>query len=172
VDADIVRSVEDRRNELVVLWHRPNTVRLKVRAIGKEKLVLIASASSSLVPGDEISVRDLSEIPLVLKGEGSASRAVVIEYLRKFKVNPQVASESCNVAVIKEIVRQDNAVAFLKREAVEAEINEGSIKVVHILEGSPIVEVGIGYRNRRELSPAAWAFLRLVEKYADFPAKK
>ncbi|HAR97227.1 MAG TPA: hypothetical protein DCR97_14890 [Deltaproteobacteria bacterium] len=172
VDADIVRSVEDRRNELVVLWHRPNTVRLKVRAIGKEKLVLIASASSSLVPGDEISVRDLSEIPLVLKGEGSASRAVVIEYLRKFKVNPQVASESSNVAVIKEIVRQDNAVAFLKREAVEAEINEGSIKVVHILEGSPIVEVGIGYRNRRELSPAAWAFLRLVEKYADFPAKK
>jgi DNA-binding transcriptional LysR family regulator len=172
VDADIVRSVEDRKNELVVLWHRPNTVRLKARVIGKEKLVLIASTSSSWVRGDEISVRDLSEIPLVLKGEGSASRAVVIEYLRKFKVNPQIASESSNVAVIKEIVRQDNAVAFLKREAVEAEINEGSIKVVHILEGSPIVEVGIGYRNRRELSPAAWAFLRLVEKYADFPAKK
>ena len=96
----------------------------------------------------------------------------MIEYLRKFKVNPQIASESSNVAVIKEIVRQDNAVAFLKREAVEAEINDGCLKVVHILEGSPIVEVGIGYRNRRELSPAAWAFLRLVEKYEDFPAKK
>lgn len=172
VDADIVRSVEDRKNELVVLWHRPHTVRLKARAIGKEKLVLIAATSSSWVRGDEISVRDLSEIPLVLKGEGSASRAVVIEYLRKFKVNPQIASESSNVAVIKEIVRQDNAVAFLKREAVEAEINDGWLKVVHILEGSPIVEVGIGYRNRRELSPAAWAFLRLVEKYEDFPAKK
>ena len=172
VDADIVRSVEDRKNELVVLWHRPNTVRLKARAIGKEKLVLIASMSSSWVRGDEISVRDLSEIPLVLKGEGSASRAVVIEYQRKFKVNPQIASESSNVAVIKEIVRQDNAVAFLKREAVEAEINDGWLKVVHILEGSPIVEVGIGYRNRRELSPAAWAFLRLVEKYEDFPAKQ
>lgn len=172
VDAEIVKSVEDRRNELVVLWYRPSTARLKVRAIGKEKLVLIASAASSRVPHSEISVSDLSEIPLILKGEGSASRAVVIEYLRKFKVTPQVASESSNVAIIKEIVRQDNGVAFLKREAVEAELNDGSLKIVHILEGSPVVEVGIGYRNRRELSPAAWAFLRLVEKCEDLRSKE
>jgi DNA-binding transcriptional LysR family regulator len=172
VDAEIVKSVEDRRNELVVLWHRPNSVRLKAKGIGKEKLVLIASTVSRWVPGNEISVRDLSDIPLVLKGEGSASRAVVIEYLKKFKISPQIASESSNVAIIKEIVRQDNGVAFLKREAVEAEINDGSLKVVHILEGSPVVEVGIGYRNRRELSPAAWAFLRLVEKYESLNPQK
>jgi DNA-binding transcriptional LysR family regulator len=145
---------------------------MKVRAIGKEKLVLIASATSTRVPGNQISVRDLTEIPLILKTEGSASRQVVIEYLRKFKVQPPVASESSNVAVIKEIVGQDDGVAFLKREAVETELNDGSLKIVHILEGSPVVEVGVGYRNRRELSPAAWAFLRLMEKYEDPPSEQ
>lgn len=171
-DAEMVKSVEDRRNELVIVWHRPTTVRMKVRVIGKEKFVLVASTASTRVPGDQISVRDLGEIPLILKGEGSATRQVVLEYLRKFKVNPLIASESSNVAVIKEIVRQDNGVAFLKREAVEADINAGSIKIVHVLEGSPVAEVGIGYRNRRELSPAAWAFLRLVEKCEDLRIKQ
>jgi DNA-binding transcriptional LysR family regulator len=170
-DAENVKSVEDRRNELVVVWHRPNTVRMKVRVIGKEKLVLIASGTSTLVPGNQMSVRDLSEIPLILKKEGSASRQVVIEYLRRFKVHRQVASESSNVAVIKEIVRLDDGVAFIKMEAVEGELSDGSLKIVHILEGSPVVEVGIGYRNRRELTPAAWAFLRLVEKSKDLPFK-
>jgi len=169
VDAEILKSIEDRRNELVVVWHRPNTDRLKIRVIGKEKLVLIASSSSTRAPGSEISVRQLSEIPMILKGEGSATREVVVEYLRKFKVHPLIASESSNVGVIKEIVRRDNGVAFIKKDAVEEDLNGGSLKIIHILEGSPMIEMGIGYRSRRELSPAAWAFLRLIEKSEDLP---
>jgi DNA-binding transcriptional LysR family regulator len=171
-DAENIKSVEDRRNELVVVWYRPSTARMKVKAIGKEKLVLVASAKSVRVPGDQISVRDLAEIPMLLKTQGSASREVVIEYLRKFKIHPPIASESSNVAVIKEMVGQDEGIAFLKREAVEQELNDGSLKIVHTLEGSPVVEVGIGYRNRRELSPAAWAFLRLVEKCGDLSSRQ
>ncbi|MGD0232831.1 MAG: LysR family transcriptional regulator [Syntrophorhabdales bacterium] len=168
-DAEIFKSFEDQRNELVVIRHRPNTGRLKTRVIGKEKLVLIASSSSTRAPGNEMSVRQLSEIPLILKGEGSATREVVLEYLRKFKVHPQIAMESSSVSVIKEIVRQDNGVAFIERTVVEAELDEGSLKIIRILEGSPVIEIGVAYRNRRELSPAAWAFLRLLEKSADLP---
>lgn len=171
-DAEIAKSVEDRRNELVVVWPGPNTGRMKVKVIGKEELVLIASSTSTRAPGSEMSIRDLAEIPLILKKEGSATREVVIEYLRKFRVHPNVASESSNVAVIKEMVRQDNGVAFVKRDAVEKEVGEGSLKIVRILEGSPMIEAGIGYRNRRELSPAAWAFLRLVEKCKDLPFER
>lgn len=171
-DAEIVKSVEDRRNELAVVWPGPNTGRMKIRVIGKEELVLIASGKTSIAPGPELSVQALSEIPLVLKKEGSATREVVLEYLRKFRVHPRIASESANTSVIKEMVRQDNGVAFVKRNAVEDQLSDGSLKIVRILEGSPMMEVGIGYRNRRELSPAAWAFLRLLEKSPDLPFKR
>ena len=40
----------------------------------------------------------------------------------------------------------------------------GTLKLVRILEGSPVIEFGIGYRNRKDLSPPAWAFLRLLDK--------
>lgn len=54
--------------------------------------------------------------------------------------------------------------AFVKRDAVDEELKNGTLKSVRILEGSPTIEFGIGYRNRKELSPPAWAFLRLLEK--------
>jgi DNA-binding transcriptional LysR family regulator len=169
VDAEIFKSIEEHRNELVVIRHRANSGRLKVKTIGTEKIVLIASSASVRAPGTEMSVRQLSEIPLILMGEGSATRQVVTEYLRKFKVHPQIAMESSSVSIIKEFVRQDNGVAFIERRSVEAELNEGSLKTIHMLEGSPVIEIGIGYRNRRELSPAGWAFLRLLEKSQNLP---
>jgi DNA-binding transcriptional LysR family regulator len=90
----------------------------------------------------------------------------VLEYLRKFKVKPSIAMEARSIALLKEFVMQDSGLAFVERDAVDEELKNGSLKSVHILEGSPTIEIGIGYRNRKDLSPPAWAFLRLLEKSA------
>jgi len=71
--------------------------------------------------------------------------------------------ESGSIVLVKEFVMQDRGLAFMEKGAVEEELKNGSLISVHILEGSPIIEFGIGYRNRRDLSPPAWAFLRLLE---------
>lgn len=163
-NAEMVKSIEDRRNELAVVQYKPSDSRLKIKVIGKEKVVLVASPKSVHLPGSEISVRQLSEIPLVLRQEGSALRGIVLEYLRKFKVTPLIAMESGSISLLKEFVRQDNGVGFLELDAIDEEVKNGSLKTVQILEGSPEIEFGIGYRNRKYLSPPAWAFLRLLDK--------
>lgn len=163
-NAEIVKSIEDHRNELAVIQYRPSDSRLKTKVIGKEKLVLVASPKSVHLPGSEISVMKLSKIPLVLRQEGSAVREIVLEYLRKFKVTPLIAMESRSIALLKEFVRQDNGVGFLEHDAIDEELKNGSLKAVQILEGSPTIEFAIGYRNRKYLSPPAWAFLRLLDK--------
>ena len=62
---------------------------------------------------------------------------------------------------------QDGGVGFLERYAIMEELRKGRLREVRILEGSPIIEFGVGYLNRRNLSPAAWAFLRLLDKWDD-----
>jgi DNA-binding transcriptional LysR family regulator len=163
-NAEMVKSIEDYRNELAIIQYRPNNSRLKVKVIRAEEVVLIASPTSSHIRSGEISATQLSEAPLILQREGSAVREVVLEYLRKFRVTPLIAMESSSVALLKEFVQQDNGVGFVERDAIREELNTGSLKIVRILEGSPVIEFGIGYRNRRNLSPAAWAFLRLLDK--------
>lgn len=71
---------------------------------------------------------------------------------------------------IKELVRQDKGASFLEKFAVEEDLKNESLKSVCILEGSPTIEFGIGYLQRNYLSPAAWAFLRLLEKQKDILA--
>lgn len=163
-NTEMVKSTEDHRNELAVIQYRPGNSQLKVKVVWKEEVVLVASANSVHLPDLEISVMKLSEIPLVLRHVGSAVREVVLEYLRKFNVKPFVAMESASIALLKEFVRQDSGIAFVERGAVDEELKNGILKSVRILEGSPVIESGIGYRNRRDLSPPARAFLRLLDK--------
>ena len=163
-NAEMVRSIGDHQNELAVIRYRPNNSRLKIKVIWKEEVVLIAPPKSVHLPGSEISIMLLSEIPLILRREGSAVREVVLEYLRKFKVKPSIAMESASIHLLKEFVQKDSGVAFVERDGVDEELKNGTLKAVRILEGSPTIEFGIGYRNRKDLSSPAWAFLRLLDK--------
>jgi DNA-binding transcriptional LysR family regulator len=163
-NAEMVKSIVDHRNELAVVRYSPNNSRLKAKALWQDELVLIASPQSAHWPSSEISVMQLSQVPLVLRREGSAVREVVLEYLRRFKVTPFIAVESASTARLKEFIRQDNGIGFVERGAVEGELKDGTLRSIRIVEESPVVESGIAYANRRELSPAAWAFLRLLDK--------
>lgn len=163
-NADMVKSIGDHRNELAVIRHRPSSSRLKVKIIWQEEIVLIAAPKSVHLPSSEISVMQLSEVPLIIRREGSAVRELVLEYLRRFKVNPLIAMESASIALLKQFVQQDNGVGFVERDAVDEELANGALRAVRVLEGCPAIEFGIGYRNRKDLSPPAWAFLRLLEK--------
>jgi DNA-binding transcriptional LysR family regulator len=163
-NAEMVKSIGDHRNELAVIRYRPNSGRLKTRVMWQEDVVLIAAPKSKHWPGPEISVMQVSQIPLILRREGSAVREVVLEYLKKFKVAPFIAVEAASTAVLKEFVQQDDGIGFVERDAVENELNEGSLRAIRIVEGSPIIEFGVAYASRRELSPPAWAFLRLLDK--------
>lgn len=161
---DMVKSVEDNRNELAVIRYRPSKSRLKVKVIWRDEVVLIRAPRSTHFSASEISVMELSEFPLILRREGSAVRDVALEHLRRFKVSPFIAMESASISLLKEFVREDHGIGFVERYAVSEELQSGTLQAVRVLEGSPIIEFGIGYRNRNDLSPPAWAFLRLLDR--------
>ena len=138
-----------------------------MKVIRKDEMTHIASSKSVHLPGSETSVTQLPEIPLILRREGSAIREVVLEYLQKFNITPLIAMKSGSISILKEFVQQDNGIAFVEHDAIDEELKSGTLKLVRILKKSPVIEFGIGYRNRKNLSPPAWAFLGLLDKSAD-----
>jgi len=166
-NSEMVESVLTHKNEVALMRQRPDEKRLKIKAIGSEELVLVSAPRSNRIAGDDISVTHLAGIALILPRAGSGLRDVVLEYLQRSKVSADVGMESGSIALIKELVRQDKGVGFFERYAVREELREGSLRSVRILEGSPTIAFGIGYLQRRHLSPAAWAFLRLVGSQPD-----
>jgi DNA-binding transcriptional LysR family regulator len=161
--SEIVESIQNQKVDLGVIYCGHKHKRMKVKPLVKEEILLVAAVNSSHFLEKEISVNQLSTAPLIVPEEGSATREVVFAYLRKFNVKPVIAMESASVELIKQLVRQDQGVTFLVRSAVRDELHHRVLKVVPIVEGSPTIEYGIAYLQRKYLSPGAWAFVRLLE---------
>lgn len=161
---DMVRSLLNHKNELLVVRYRPDDKRLKMRYMGKKEIILIAANESVLLRKDMVSIAELSKVPLIVPIKGSATREIVLDHLKKFKVSPQVVIESSSIALTKKLVREDEGLSFLCRDAVQDDLLKRSIREIHLLECSPFIEYGIGYLNRNILSQASLAFLRIIEK--------
>ena len=162
--AEMITNLLSHKNELALLRHRPEEKRVKIKVIGSEEVVLVAAAQSRHIATGEISITQMSSIPAILPKQGSGMRDVIIEYLNLFKVVPNIVMESGSIALIKEMIRQDTGVSFLEKYAVKEELQSGVFKTIPILEGSPSIQFGIGYVQRKSLSPAAWAFLQMLTK--------
>jgi DNA-binding transcriptional LysR family regulator len=161
-NAELVRSILDNKNELAIIRNEYDR-RLKVKTIGRTDVVLTAARGSAFFPSQTMSISELSNAPLFVPEEGSATREIIFEYLRRFKVTPSVAIESGNRDFIKQLVRQGKGVSFFERYEMEDPSEKGLVEI-RILEGAPVMEFGVGYLNRKSLSPGAWAFLRLIDK--------
>jgi len=162
--SEMVKSVLDHRNELVVARYRPNDKRLKMRFMGRKEITLIAAYKSAYLPHGKISIAELNKVPLIAQTRGSATRDIVLEQLRRFKVSPRVVIESASIALTKKLVQQDEGVGFMCRDGIVEEVSKKRLREVHLLECSPCIEYGIGYVARKDLSEASLAFIRMIDR--------
>jgi LysR family transcriptional regulator, transcriptional activator of the cysJI operon len=161
--SQLIPKLFEKKIDLAWVRYKKGERRVKVKLVGSEDVLLVASQTSTLVPQDTISVSQLSSVPLILQGQHSGMRQVINEYLSRFQIKPQVAMELDSDDLIKEFVRKDTALSFLERFAVTRELEDGQLKVIHIMEGPPKIEMGIGYVQKNALSNAAWSFLGLLD---------
>jgi DNA-binding transcriptional LysR family regulator len=161
---EMLKSLLDRKNELVVAHYRPDDKRLRMRFMGRKEITLIAANKSALLPQDSTSITELNKIPLIAPVKGSAIRDILSKYLRQCKVSPRIVMETASIALTKRLVQQDEGVGFVCREGVNEELSRRRLREIHILEGLPSIDYGVGYLNRKDLSEASLAFIRVIEK--------
>jgi DNA-binding transcriptional LysR family regulator len=162
--SEMVRSVLDHRNELVVARYRRDDKRLKMRLMGRKEITLIAAYKNSHLPRDRISIAELNKVPLIAPVKGSATGDIIVEHLKRFKVSPRVVIETASIALTKKLVQQDEGVGFMCRDGITEDLSKKRLREIHLLECSPYIEYGIGYLTRKNLSEPSLAFLRMIDK--------
>jgi DNA-binding transcriptional LysR family regulator len=161
--SELIPKLLDKKIDLAWVRYTKGEKRIRIKLVGTEDVYLVASADSKWVPQDTISVNQLPALPLIVQGRQSGMGQVVNEYLKRFVKNAQVAMELDSDDLIKEVVRKDTALCFLERFAIKKELDEGILKKINIMEGSPQIEMGLGYYQKKHLSPAAWFFVGLLD---------
>lgn len=162
--SEVVRGIQNQSYDLGVVHCGGRSKKMKIIPLMKEEIILVASPKSASVTAKELSVAQLSSIPLIIPQSGSALRDVVLAYLKRFNVTPHIVLETANAELMKGLAMADQGASFMVKSALKDELDKGLLRAIPIVEGPPIMEYGIGYIQRKYLSPAAWGFMRLAEK--------
>ncbi|MBA3440211.1 MAG: LysR family transcriptional regulator [Pyrinomonadaceae bacterium] len=124
-----------------------------------DELILIMPPDHPLAARKQIRMRELTKERFVSRERGSATRAVVEEYLHKLQVEVETVMELSNPEAVKGAVRSGLGVAFMSKFAVETEVRAGALVAKRVKEIEISREMKIVYRKDKHLSKAMSAFI-------------
>jgi DNA-binding transcriptional LysR family regulator len=87
-----------------------------------------------------------------------------MEKYREARIKPFILTEADNVDFIKELVETGKGISFVVESALRDELKRRVLKTRILAEGPIFLNVDIVYLKHRSLSPAAQAFLQLIQE--------
>ncbi len=160
---DVCRSLLDLRNELAVVAGTDGVKGVAFVPFRDEQVVLLAHPDDPLAREGAIRFADLDGRLVLMREEGSSTHALVRRCFERRGLTPNVLVETSNVDFIKEMVEKGEGVAFLVRSAIREEVASGRVRVVAVTDEAMILPVYIALPEGPALSPAARAFLEILE---------
>ncbi len=162
----MIRSVETLKNHLAVVGRMEYPARVRSQHFRRVELTLVAGAGHPLAGRKGASWRDLEGQALIVREIGSGSRRAVTTRLAEEGVTPDVVMESSSVDFIKRYVAEGKCVAFLFEPDMTEELDSGRLVRVPLVGGDLVLETDIVVPLDTYKSPAARAFLRVLEESA------
>nr|MDP9125881.1 LysR substrate-binding domain-containing protein [Pseudomonadota bacterium] len=116
---------------------------------------------------DRPPARLLESFPLVVRENGSGTRAAMEHFLRAGRVTPPITMEMSSNETIKQAVIAGMGLGFLSLHTVGLEVRSGLLHVLTI-EGTPVMRTwNLVHLLAKILSPAAEAFRYFVLEEAE-----
>ena len=161
---EIANAVLAYKYDLGIIGRIPLGGRMKIIPFSKEEFCLVASPQHRYAKASGISLKELEKEPIIIREDGSGSRNMALSLFESNGLEPSVIMETGSVEFIKEYVMKGNGITFLYRPEIEMEAEKGLLKILQI-NGEPIsLQTDIILPVDADPSPAAKAFLRLIQE--------
>jgi DNA-binding transcriptional LysR family regulator len=165
---DIQLKIDNRENilglmarneaDLVVMGRAPATLDCEATPFATNPLAIVAAPDHILVRRKNLPFTVLGEHRLVVREEGSGTRAAMERLFAEHQTPLNVVMEMPSNETIKQAVMAGMGLSFLSLRTVRHELASGHIALVDI-EGLPSVgNWYVTHMSHKKLSPAAQAF--------------
>lgn len=113
---------------------------------------------------DRISLKDLTNYPIILRGSGSATRDYVINEFKKRNIPLNNRIDCEDASAIKNMVRLGIGGAFFPRFSIEKDVNGNNFRCIEILE-ELLLHIDVIYLRERKDSKIIKKVLSALNKY-------
>lgn len=148
--------------ELGVISYEPQDDRLAARVIYIDRLALVVSPKHRLADRKTVAISELGQERFIAHNVSSPYRETVVREFERHRVPLHRDVEMPTIESIRKLVQQNEGVAFLPRMCVEAELEQGVLREVRVVELQVERKIYLVHPALRTLSHAARAFLSLL----------
>ncbi|MGN1024562.1 MAG: LysR family transcriptional regulator [Lachnospiraceae bacterium] len=131
----------------------------------KSRLMLFVSRSHPLAGRETISLKDLSDTPLVLFSDHFGQTQYIHRLFAKNGIVPRIMHQTSQVFTILEYIRSGSTAGFLSEEFAQEEPELCPIAVEEISAGY----INLVWKKNAALHPAMQKFIRYTQKVYPFP---
>jgi DNA-binding transcriptional LysR family regulator len=175
--SDTAETIDDLRHgdvDIGVVGGKLADEDLLFEPFSTDSLVLLVPTTGPWQGRKEVSLRQLHELPLIIREPGSATRTSLEDSLAAKKVNLadlNIVAEVGSMGAIREAVRLGGGASFVSETSVASDVRAGTLHLARVPELGPILRTYYTVTSRkRVLTPVASAFLDYMRHSARRPA--
>lgn len=153
--------------EVAVVGTRTSDDRYEWSSLVEDRIVLILPRNHRWNNGGEVALKDLAAEPFILREAGSGTGRAVEQALRDAGVpvkQIQVRARLGSNEAVKQAVAEGAGISFVSEFSVDRELTCGALVKAAVPEIKISRNFYIARLAGRELSPAAAAFIRIMEE--------
>jgi DNA-binding transcriptional LysR family regulator len=132
-----------------------------------ERVLLIAAPRTPLAKKEWVIWEDLNDYPIVLHGEGSLSRKLILDEFQRRGIRPFIVASVDGVEATKELVEQGIGAGFLTPCNIEQSLALERLKIIPLRDGELKLSIDIVIHRGVLQTSASKAFLSLIGKHFD-----
>jgi len=156
--ASVVSRLADNAADLYVMARPPGDDALLTESFCRNPLVLVAPPEHPWATRSSVPFEEVVSAPLILREQGSGTRAWLTQYFAEVGGSPQVRMTLGSNEAIKQAVRGGIGLAVLSLHGVLMELDAGQLAPVRAERFPLVTDWYLVTRRMRPLPPAARAF--------------
>lgn len=164
---ELVKGVMNHQVELAFTARVPYPNSISTKPFSRDRIVVVVSPDSELLEKQEVSLQDLSRLPIICRDAGSATRLATSAAFRRVGLKPSSTIESGNTEFIKDMVRKNKGYSLLASICVRTEIRQGCLGEVRLKDRELTLDIDVIHRKGKTLSPPASTFVKSLKECCD-----
>lgn len=153
--------------DLAVMGRPPKELATRAEAFAAHPMVFVASPQHPLVGVGHAPPTVLQGQTMIVREQGSGTRAAMEAFLAAHRVEPHIAMEMSSNETIKQAVIAGMGLSFLSLHTIGLELRSGLLRLLDI-DGTPLMRTwNVVHLQSRVLSPAAEAFRYFIIEHGE-----
>ncbi len=158
----VLAALADNRTDLAITGRPPGDADVVAQKFMNNPLVVIAAPEHRLATETHISAAQLGEETLVIREQGSGTRAAMERYFADLGLEYQPGCQLSTNEAIKQAVQAGLGLGVVPSQTIELELQAGRLVILPVA-GFPIIRHWFAvHRTDKRLSSAANAFRSLL----------